>query len=164
MERGEEWWPGHNSKTELVRVVFLVRDISSQYDLAICEVSWIYSIQFRGYESDTMHGWTDRSKTLCPSTILQIDLFVLRFYGPVNPMGSCRARSVYLITRLLGRLSPLSGLPVLCTFFHQKLTTALLESAVGRILQIEGGVIIFSISPRNVTSKFVYWHHGRRDK
>ena len=22
-------------------------------------------------------------------------LFVLRFYGPVNPMGSCRARSVY---------------------------------------------------------------------
>ena len=37
------------------------------------------------------------------------DLFVLRFYGPVNPMGSCRARSVYLTTRLLGRLSPLSG-------------------------------------------------------
>ena len=37
------------------------------------------------------------------------DFFVLRFYGPVNPMGSCRVRSVYLITRLLGRLSPLSG-------------------------------------------------------
>ena len=37
------------------------------------------------------------------------NLFVLRFYGPVNPMGSCRARSVYLTTRLLGRLSPLSG-------------------------------------------------------
>ena len=37
------------------------------------------------------------------------DLFVLRFYGPVNPMGSCGARSVYLTTRLLGRLSPLSG-------------------------------------------------------
>ena len=36
-------------------------------------------------------------------------LFVLRFYGLVNPMGSCRARSVYLTTRLLGRLSPLSG-------------------------------------------------------
>ena len=35
-------------------------------------------------------------------------LFVLRFYGPVNPMGSCRARSIYLTTRLLGRLSPLS--------------------------------------------------------
>ena len=38
-----------------------------------------------------------------------VGLFVLRFYGPVNPMGSCRARSVYLTTRLLGRLSPLSG-------------------------------------------------------
>ena len=36
-------------------------------------------------------------------------LFVLRFYGPISPMGSCRARSVYLTTRLLGRLSPLSG-------------------------------------------------------
>ena len=36
-------------------------------------------------------------------------LFLLRFYSPVNPMGSCRVRSVYLITRLLGRLSPLSG-------------------------------------------------------
>ena len=37
-------------------------------------------------------------------------LFVrVRFYGPVNPMGSCRARSVYLTTHLLGRLSSLSG-------------------------------------------------------
>ena len=59
-------------------------------------------------------------------------LFVLRFYGPVNPFGSCRALSIYLTTRLLGRLSPLSGLPVLCTFFRHKLTTALLESAEGR--------------------------------
>ena len=40
---------------------------------------------------------------------LNAHLFVLRFYGPVNPMGSCRARSVYPTTRLLGRLSPLSG-------------------------------------------------------
>ena len=37
------------------------------------------------------------------------EFVVLRFYGPVNPVGSCRARSVYLTTRLLGRLSPLSG-------------------------------------------------------
>ena len=36
-------------------------------------------------------------------------VFVLRFYGPANPMGSCRARSVYLTTHLLGRLSSLSG-------------------------------------------------------
>ena len=41
--------------------------------------------------------------------ILDTFLFVLRFYGPVNPMGSCRARSVYLNTRLLGKLSPLNG-------------------------------------------------------
>ena len=30
-------------------------------------------------------------------------VFVLRFYGPVNPMGSCQARSVCLTTSLLGR-------------------------------------------------------------
>ena len=33
--------------------------------------------------------------------------FVLRFYGPVNQLGSCRARSVYLTSLLLGRFSPL---------------------------------------------------------
>ena len=33
-----------------------------------------------------------------------VRLFVLRFYGPVNPMGSCWVWSVYLTTRLLGRL------------------------------------------------------------
>ena len=34
-------------------------------------------------------------------------LFVcVEVYGPVNPMGSCGAQSVYLTTRLLGRLSP----------------------------------------------------------
>ena len=36
--------------------------------------------------------------------VFRICLFVLRFYGPVNPTGSRRARSVYLTT-----LSPLSG-------------------------------------------------------
>ena len=41
--------------------------------------------------------------------VSSVDLFVLRFYGPVNPMGSCRAWSVYLTTLLLGRFSPLSG-------------------------------------------------------
>ena len=41
--------------------------------------------------------------------ITRSSLFVLRFHGPGNPMGSCRARPVYLTTRLLGRLSPLSG-------------------------------------------------------
>ena len=43
------------------------------------------------------------------------------FYGTINSLGPCRARSVYLTTLLLGRLSPLSGWPVLCTFFRQKL-------------------------------------------
>ena len=37
-----------------------------------------------------------------------VSLFVLRFYSPLNPMGSCRAQSVYRTTLYLGRLSPLS--------------------------------------------------------
>ena len=40
---------------------------------------------------------------------LKFSIRYLRFYGPVNHMGSCRARSVYLTTPLLGRLSPLSS-------------------------------------------------------
>ena len=46
----------------------------------------------------------------CKNLICQgLFVFVLRFYGLFNPMGSCWAQSVYLPTRLLGRLSPLSG-------------------------------------------------------
>ena len=41
-------------------------------------------------------------------------LFVLKFYSSVNPVGSYRARSVYLTTHLLDKLDPLSGSPVLC--------------------------------------------------
>ena len=38
------------------------------------------------------------------------DLFVcVEVLQPSQPNGSCQARSVYLTTRLLGRLSPLSG-------------------------------------------------------
>ena len=33
-------------------------------------------------------------------------LFVLRFYGPVNPIGLCRAQSVCRTTLELGRLTP----------------------------------------------------------
>ena len=47
-------------------------------------------------------------------------------YRPVNPVRSCRARSVYLTTFYWACLRPLNGKPVLRTFFHQKLTTALL--------------------------------------
>ena len=39
-------------------------------------------------------------------------MFVLRFYGLVNPLGSCRAWSVYLTTLFLGRvMSNAVGLP-----------------------------------------------------
>ena len=50
-------------------------------------------------------------------------LFYLRFNGLVNPLGS-----VYKTTLFLGRLSPLSGVPVLVHILSQELTTAFLES------------------------------------
>ena len=58
-------------------------------------------------------------------------LFELRFHSPVNKLRACWVRSIYLATLLLGRLSPLNDWLVFCTFFCQKLTTALLESAEG---------------------------------
>ena len=58
-----------------------------------------FKIDFQDVGRGGHLGFSDRN----------VCLFVLRFYGPVNPMGSCRAPSVYLTTHLLGRLSPLSG-------------------------------------------------------
>ena len=66
------------------------------------------------YKNKWINGvtWIDWSTFIClqkHSKCSAVCLFVMRFYGPVNPMGSCRAWSVYLTTCLLGRLSPLSG-------------------------------------------------------
>ena len=44
-------------------------------------------------------------------------VFFFRFYGPVSPFGSCQALSVYLTTRLPGRLSPLSKLTSIVHIF-----------------------------------------------
>ena len=71
----------------------------------------------RGVAGEGQEGWPTPPyraswSTDIPSTWsfdVFLFLFLLRFYRPVNPMGSCRARSVYLTTHLLGRLSPLSG-------------------------------------------------------
>ena len=54
-----------------------------------------------------MHALT-QFKGLAP-TEAEIRLVVLRFYSPINPIGSCQAQSVCLTTLLLGRLSPLRG-------------------------------------------------------
>ena len=68
--------------------------------LIVWEETWFEEFQ-DGYNGSHLGYWNRRS--------LAILLFVLRFYDPVNPLGSCRALSVYLTTLLLGRLSSLSG-------------------------------------------------------
>ena len=52
--------------------------------------------------------FTANSGVLYQHTCNQV-IVVLRFYGPVNSMGTYRAWSVYPTTFLLGRLSPLSN-------------------------------------------------------
>ena len=59
-------------------------------------------------------------------------LFVLRFYGPVNPVGSCRARSVYLTTLLLGILSHSKRLTCIVHILSPETDKCLPESADGR--------------------------------
>ena len=56
-------------------------------------------------DENPCHIFQRLQKSLCVCVCVCVYLFVLRFYGPVNPMGSCRARSVYLTTCLLGRLN-----------------------------------------------------------
>ena len=53
-------------------------------------------------------NWTSYADDKVKQSLFQ-QLSVLRFYGPVNPTGSCWGQSVYLTARLLGRLSPLNG-------------------------------------------------------
>ena len=59
------------------------------------------------------HGTNIQDMTFLHQIVMEIYIyiffFLLKFNGPVNPIGSCRAWSLYLTTRLLGRLSPLSG-------------------------------------------------------
>ena len=60
-----ELWPGHESGTyrrsnrrggiKNARVVFLVHDTSAQCHACTCIVSWIYSLQFRSYDPDTVY-------------------------------------------------------------------------------------------------------------
>ena len=84
--------------------------LSSKYSCWISLISWHSHFSTDGVLLSKLI-WHIEFQSQFGNTIIVclISLFVLRFYGPVNPMGSCRARSVYLTTRLLDRLSPLSG-------------------------------------------------------
>ena len=62
----------------------------------LCEVSSLFLVNYSLFPVTCSHCF-------------YVNLFVLRFHGPVNQMGSCRARSVYITTLILGRLCPLRG-------------------------------------------------------
>ena len=95
--------------------MFIALKGHSFYNIAIFDLQVILLLQCVSTQITEQFGWRSQKlifKMVTMAAILNFQsvcLFVLRFYGPVNPMGSCRARSVYLTTRLLGRLSPLSS-------------------------------------------------------
>ena len=94
------------SLTSSLRVILLTVLADSIYNILIffAEKMWVaFALQ------KLLTFFQQKISAYLRITRCKFCLFVLRFYDPVNPMGSCRARSVYLTTRLLGRLSPLSG-------------------------------------------------------
>ena len=74
-----------------------------QLEALTSDTSWVF-VQVR-FSQNNINIFVSRFKTYVffPTCFsfemigLFVCLFVLRLYGPVNPMGSCRARSVYLI-------------------------------------------------------------------
>ena len=72
---------------------------------------WIYNLtpEIRDFLKNVVEKRRNCNFSSFPQYFVTCCLFVLTFYGPVNPIGSYQAQSVYLNTRLLGRLSPLSG-------------------------------------------------------
>ena len=82
---------------------------TSNWKLSFSNQSKVDQLRFHDESLRKLWAGTGTFNPWLYSHMCFVCLFVLRFYGPVNPMGSCRARSVYLTTRLLGRLSPLSG-------------------------------------------------------
>ena len=80
------------------------------------------------------------------------NLFVLRFYHPVNSM----VMSVYLTTLLLGRLSPLSGKPF-CAHSWQLLFLNQWKRENGLIHEVSRNLSV-EIVPRTIANFFVTHH------
>ena len=125
----------------------------------------IFIVLMKNFESLAIQkvASKDSDQTVC--------LFVLRFYGPVNPMGSCWARSVYLTTRLLGRLSPVSGWPVLGTFFRQNWQLPFLNQRKGEndrrkyfmiksdCMNVQSDLDLYRTHMSEVMFSYVYFAH-----
>ena len=114
----------------LLKINRLANSIDPDEMVIMSHLIWIYTVCIGNctvYRVERIKGETCAHKTsfeplqqfyhrlLQDSISVEVPLhffvcsFVLRFYGPVNPMGSCQAWSVYLTTLLLVRYSPLSG-------------------------------------------------------
>ena len=88
-------WVEHQVKEQLIPILDCLRGSNTQPP----ETDTILSSHF--FQAKVLMFANFSMKTYV------VGLFVLRFYGPVNPMWSWQVRPVYLTTVLLGRLSPL---------------------------------------------------------
>ena len=114
---------------------FLLRPVSSNI---LAELGTSIFVFPRNKHEATPHTlkteWIQTVQTLIRRRILRrliwvfivCFFFVLRIYGPVNPMGSCRARSVYFTTLFIGQAKFSKRFTSIVHI--EKLTTALLES------------------------------------
>ena len=98
---------------QIIFFLFLHENIFCGYSLAVLKLnvehsSWLCAV-FQP-ESTDVFLISPQKNMLWYSleALCQGNYFVSRFYGPVNPLGSCREQSVYLTTLLLGRHSLLS--------------------------------------------------------
>ena len=79
-----------------------------------CRPRWGLNPRPPGLQLDSASKWATEASSIWVFVghtgliVGLVILFVLRFYGPVNPMASCPAWSVYLTILLQGRLSSLS--------------------------------------------------------
>ena len=55
---------------------------------------------------------------MCSYTNFKFFVFVLRFYSLVNPMGSCRAQSVYQMPKKKFRFSDMFFKKLMCAAFY----------------------------------------------
>ena len=85
---------GDNYIRKKVRVVSLAWYMHVRHKFSICPMLKILPRVF----CINMLLIINQILSKCIFVFVMLYLFVLRFYGPVNPMGSCRVRSVYLTT------------------------------------------------------------------
>ena len=98
----QNWWYCSGYSTEPVILQWVFNAVGFQQNQWYCRrfstepviSQWVFN------RSGDIAVGIQQNRWYCSGYLTEVPcwLFVLSFYGPVNPMGSCRAQSVYLTT------------------------------------------------------------------